>query len=108
VLDRFGDGARRFARDLRLDLIREHLDRDDGDDADLLDPQTAFQAIRASADRLQAWHDAGQRGERPPGRLRPYALPPMSRATRTWAAPLYRALADPDGRPPRLRRSRGF
>ena len=108
VIDRFGDGARRFARELRLELAREHLDRDDGDDADLVDPKSAFQAIRASADRLQAWHDAGRRDERPPGRLRPYALPPMSRATRTWAAPLYRAFADPDGRPPRLRRSREF
>ena len=28
-----GDGARRFARDLRLELLREHLDRADGDDA---------------------------------------------------------------------------
>ncbi len=108
VIDRFGDGARRFARELRLELLREHLDRDNGDDADLIDPQTAFQTVRAGADRLQAWHDAGQTGRRPPGRLRPYALPPMSRATRIWAAPLYRTLADPDGRPPWLRRSRRF
>lgn len=108
AIDRFGDGARRFARELRLELAREHLDRADGDDADLVDPLDAFRALRASADRLQAWHDGGQRGERPPGRLRPYALPPMSRATRTWAAPLYRVIADPDGRPPRLRRSLQF
>ena len=108
AIDRFGDRARRFARELRLELAREHLDRADGDDADLVDPCRAFQALRESADRLQAWHDGGQRGERPPGRLRPYVLSPMSRGTRTWAAPLYRALADPDGRPPRLRRSRQF
>ena len=30
VVDRFGHGARRFARDLRLELAREHLDRDAG------------------------------------------------------------------------------
>jgi len=108
VIDRFGDGARRFARQLRLDLLREHLDRDDGDDSDLVDPQAAFHAIRQSAGQLQAWHDAGRRGARPPGRLRPYALPTISRATRMWAAPLYRVLADPDGRPPRLRRSHSF
>jgi phosphatidylserine/phosphatidylglycerophosphate/cardiolipin synthase-like enzyme len=108
VIDRFGDGARRFARQLRLELLREHLDQDDGDDSDLVDPLTAFHAVRESADQLHAWHDAGQRGVRPPGRLRPYAWPTISRATRIWARPLSRALADPDGRPPRLRRSHSF
>ncbi|MEO8750727.1 MAG: phospholipase D family protein [Allobranchiibius sp.] len=108
AIDRFGDGARRFARDLRLELAREHLDRSVGDDADLIDPLDAFGRFREIAGRLQAWHDGGQRGERPPGRLRPYVLPPMSRATTAWATPLYRALADPDGRPPALRRARRF
>lgn len=108
VLDRFGDGARRFARDLRLDLAREHLDRSPGDDADLVDPADAFAAFAASAARLQSWHDSGRRGERPPGRLRPYGLPRLSRSTRLWAEPLYRAVADPDGRPRRLRHTHRF
>ncbi|MDQ2875616.1 MAG: phospholipase D-like domain-containing protein, partial [Actinomycetota bacterium] len=41
-----GDGARTFARDLRLRLWREHLDRTYDDLANLLDPGEAFAAFR--------------------------------------------------------------
>lgn len=108
AIDGFGDGARGFARALRLELAREHLDRNEADNTALIDPLDFFNACADSATTLQAWHDCGRRGPRPPGRLRPYALPPMSRTTRAWATPLYRAAADPDGRPARLRRSHTF
>jgi phosphatidylserine/phosphatidylglycerophosphate/cardiolipin synthase-like enzyme len=108
VIDRFGSGARVLARDLRLQLAREHLDRAPDDDADLVDPAGAFTAFRSAAEKLESWHAAGRTGARPPGRLRPYRLPPMSRATRLWATPLYRTIADPDGRPRQLRRKRTF
>ena len=115
VLDEDLDGrepyageARRFARELRLELAREHLDREPGDDADLLDPAGAFDAFRASADALQQWHDGGQVGDRPPGRLRPYRLDPLNLRTRLWARPLNRLLVDPDGRPWRMRRRQDF
>jgi phosphatidylserine/phosphatidylglycerophosphate/cardiolipin synthase-like enzyme len=104
VVDRFDDGARRFARDLRLTLAREHLDRADGDDADLLDPRSSFEAFAESARGLDAWHEGGRRGNRPPGRLRPYRLDPMPRRTRLWSDLLYRTIYDPDGRPRRMRR----
>jgi phosphatidylserine/phosphatidylglycerophosphate/cardiolipin synthase-like enzyme len=104
VIDRFGDGARVFARNLRLELAREHLDRSASDLADLVDPVSAFEAFRASALRLQRWHDGGRRGERPPGRLRPYRLDRLDRRTLLWAAPLYRVVCDPDGRPRAMRR----
>ena len=49
LLDRFDHGARAFARDLRLQLSREHLDRTPTDDKDLLDPVRAFAAFADTA-----------------------------------------------------------
>ncbi|MET0739956.1 MAG: phospholipase D-like domain-containing protein [Candidatus Nanopelagicales bacterium] len=104
----FGDGARTFARGLRLMLAREHLDRAEGDDVDLVDPTSAFDAFATSAAALQAWWDGGRRGTRPPGRLRPLRDPMLPRSTRLWATPLYHRLYDPDGRPRRMRRAGRF
>lgn len=105
-----GDGARVLARDLRLELAREHLDRatDGSEDADLLDPDDFVAAVEASAAALQAWYDGGQVGARPRGRLRPHRNEELSFATKLWAVPLYRLVDDPDGRPIRLRRSGEF
>jgi phosphatidylserine/phosphatidylglycerophosphate/cardiolipin synthase-like enzyme len=108
VLDAFGDGARRFARELRLELAREHLDRDDGDDDDLIAPASVFEQFRTSADRLQQWYDSGRVGARPPGRLLPYRLDPLPWPTRLWADPFYRVVCDPDGRPWRMRLRKTF
>jgi phosphatidylserine/phosphatidylglycerophosphate/cardiolipin synthase-like enzyme len=102
-LDHFGHGARRFARNLRLELAREHLDRADEDDADLVDPASMFARFAESAARLGRWHEHHRSGPRPPGRLRPYQAPRLSRRTLAWATPLYRTVYDPDGRPLALR-----
>ncbi|WP_214408083.1 phospholipase D family protein [Pseudonocardia lacus] len=98
-----GDGARVFARDLRLTLLREHLDlphdADPDLDTDLLDPDDTVRAVRASAEALDSWHDGGRRGPRPAGRLRPHRPEQLGWWTRSWAVPLYRVVYDPDGRP---------
>jgi hypothetical protein len=88
--------------------MREHLDRAEGDDADLCDGASAFRAFAEQGAALKAWHDAGRAGPRPPGRVRPYQAVDQARWTRWWATPVYRHLFDPDGRPRSLRRMKSF
>jgi phosphatidylserine/phosphatidylglycerophosphate/cardiolipin synthase-like enzyme len=92
-----------FARSLRLELAREHLDTEA--DVPLEDH---FGAYAASADALAAWRRAPGATPRPPGRLRPLDSPEQGRLTRLWAGPLYRLVYDPDGRPLDLRLRRTF
>ena len=102
---------RDYALDLRLTLAAEHLDRL-GEVAsgglrevmaDCVDPAGLYDAYAASATRLEAWHDGGRAGERPPGRLRPIPLPPLSRTARLLARVPLDVVHDPDGRPGPLR-----
>jgi phosphatidylserine/phosphatidylglycerophosphate/cardiolipin synthase-like enzyme len=105
-----GEGARAFARDLRLELAREHLDlADDGNEDDaVLDPERFVATLNARAEALDAWHEGGRTGPRPPGRLRPHRAERMPLVTRLWATPVYRLLDDPDGRPLRMRMRKTF
>ncbi|MET9469881.1 phospholipase D family protein [Streptomyces sp. NPDC006544] len=107
-----GDGARRFARELRLELSREHLDAPEpgspGAPDLLCDPERAFEAFAATAAALDAWHEGGGRGPKPPGRLRAYRPPAFSHVESRLAMPLYRLLVDPDGRTFGLRRRNAF
>jgi phosphatidylserine/phosphatidylglycerophosphate/cardiolipin synthase-like enzyme len=98
-----GDGARRFARDLRLELLREHLDR--SDDTGLVDPDTVVRVVNDAADALRDWTARGRVGPRPPGRLVPHETEPLPWWQKIWAVPAYRLVYDPDGRPWRARRS---
>ncbi len=107
---------------LRLRLAAEHLDRvidpgpdgEDGDGgllaamADCVDPAGMVAAFARSAAALDAWHADGRVGPRPPGRLRRVAAPRLGPVARLLAAPAYRLVHDPDGRPRRLRRRADF
>lgn len=94
------DDTQQFARDLRLRLMREHLDRasDGSQDGGLDDPDTAVREIADAAQALDAWHASGRGGARPPGRLRPHKPEKLGLLTRLWAEPAYRLIYDPDGR----------
>lgn len=94
-----------YARDLRLRLMREHLDRaaDGSQDDGIADPATAVRAMVSCAEALDEWYAGGRRGPRPPGRLRPHRTEELGWLTRLWAAPAYRMFYDPDGRSYRAR-----
>jgi phosphatidylserine/phosphatidylglycerophosphate/cardiolipin synthase-like enzyme len=104
-----GDGARRFARELRLAMMREHLGL--ADDEDLLDPVRAAATFRKSATELNAWHENGRRGPRPAGFVRPHPVGKDGKlpARHRWlTAPVYRSFLDPDGRPLGMRSRRTY
>ncbi len=94
-----------YARDLRLQLSNEHL----GVELDpAASPADAYDAFWRSASDLDAWHANGRRGPRPPGQLRHYHAPELTRWQRAISRPLYRFVYDPDGRPAAMRRRGEF
>ncbi|WP_027344515.1 phospholipase D family protein [Hamadaea tsunoensis] len=97
------DDAGAYARNLRLALAAEHLDRAAADDHDLIDAKSAFEAFRRAAAALDRWYADGRHGDRPAGRLRAYVQPPVRR--RWLASLLYRTVTDPDARPRGMRRT---
>lgn len=97
-----GDGARRFARSLRLQLWAEHLGLDVDDDR-LVDPTAGLKLWRRKAAELEAWHAGGRRGAHPPQRARRHRSPRVGYLNSAWAMPMYRLMYDPDGRPRALK-----
>ena len=117
VVDDSADDHSPYARRLRLTLAAEHLDREHDEDdldsllermSDCLDGPGMFAAYAESAARLDAWHDGGRSGERPPGRLRRLEVPELNRVERLAALVPYLTVHDPDGRPGPLRKSDGY
>ncbi len=109
VLDEQGtEGG--YGQRLRLTLAAEHLDRTVDDDsllevmADCVDPAGMSRAFVESATQLDAWHDGGKVGARPPGRLRTLRSPGLGWFARTLSRLPYSTMHDPDGRPRSLKR----
>ncbi|HEX2259679.1 MAG TPA: phospholipase D family protein [Actinomycetota bacterium] len=100
-----GDKARRLARDTRLELWREHLGRREGEDHDLIDPVSGFEAWRTAAGALDEWHLQGREGPRPPGHARLHRPEAVPWHSRWWAKAIHNQFVDPDGRPRSLRRT---
>jgi phosphatidylserine/phosphatidylglycerophosphate/cardiolipin synthase-like enzyme len=88
------DPGGQLPREFRASVWAEHLSLSP-DDPRLLDLDHA----------TSLW--AG-RAEQPGARIRPHVLAPVRRAVRMWAAPAYRILFDPDGRPRGLRGTNNF
>jgi phosphatidylserine/phosphatidylglycerophosphate/cardiolipin synthase-like enzyme len=91
-----GEGARKLARAVRLQLWAEHLGLSP-DDERLLDPATAFDLWKQVADDPHAGAQA--RHHRPA---------PVGRWAQLWADPYYRVFYDPDDRPTRMRKQNRF
>ncbi len=98
-----GDGARKFARDTRLRLAVEHTGAAVPINA-MIDPHDWFNALRHSAQTLDAWHREDQRGPRPPGHLRIHHIERVDAAQHGLLYWAHTLVLDPDGRPANLRR----
>jgi phosphatidylserine/phosphatidylglycerophosphate/cardiolipin synthase-like enzyme len=104
-----------YARRLRLTLAAEHLDREVDEDGasllevmdDCLDGPGLFAAYAETAAALDAWHERGRVGPRPPGRLRRVEVPELTTLERLAALVPYLTVHDPDGRPGPLKKADG-
>ncbi len=99
-----GDRARVVARDMRVLLACEHAGLDADQAGSVVDPKEWFDLLRLRADALDAWHEHGRVGPRPPGHLRRHPQEHTSHAERRLLHWVHAHVLDPDGRPDGLKR----
>jgi hypothetical protein len=88
---------------VRLRLASEHAELAADDAGTIVDPKEWFDQLRLRADALDAWHDHGRVGARPPGHLRRHRqehTAPRERVALHW---VHAHVLDPDGRPDGLK-----
>ncbi|MBT2503764.1 phospholipase D-like domain-containing protein [Curtobacterium sp. ISL-83] len=101
-----GEGS--LARDLRHQLWAEHLATTTDDPRLDGSGQELLALWRSLARDVDHWHEDGEPGARPPGRVRHHEPEPVSALQRLWARQVARIAADPDGRPRGLRGTTRF
>jgi len=99
-----GDRARVLARDMRVLLACEHAGLDADQAGSVVDPKEWFDLLRLRADALDAWHEHGRVGPRPPGHLRRHPQEHTNHAERRLLHWVHAHVLDPDGRPDGLKR----
>ena len=91
--------SRTRRRDLRLELGREHLGVDDGDDVtELVDQAAGYGLVRRRPLDVKRWYQNGCKGSRPARGLRPHRPERVPRRHRPWAVPVFALLYDPEER----------
>ncbi|MGN6444288.1 phospholipase D family protein [Amnibacterium sp.] len=96
-----GDRDGTLASSLRRGLWSEHLGLP-AHDPRLDDLDGALALWRTLAQEVERWGGPAD-GPHPAARVRAHRPEPVTRLQRLWAEPIYRTIADPDGRPARLR-----
>ncbi len=98
-----GDRARVLAREVRLRLACEHAGLHRQEAGSLVDPKSWFDELRLRADALDAWHEHGRVGPRPPGHLRRHRQERTTATQRRMLDWVHAHVLDPDGRPDGLK-----
>jgi hypothetical protein len=75
---------------------------------EMIDPQDWFDALRHSAEALEAWYRGDRHAPRPPGHLRAHSIERVNTARHGVLHWVHAHVLDPDGRPSHLKHRDAF